>query len=190
MKNYRIILGSASPRRKELLACMGFDFEVKILQTEEIYPADLSQTGIAEYLACLKANAFLPNMLKNDLVICSDTTVICDNQLLGKPQDYQDAKRMLQLLSGKTHQVITGVCVQSIDQKWSFDVTTDVTFKVLTAAEIDYYIANFQPFDKAGAYGIQEWIGYTAVTNISGSYTSVMGLPTSQLYTLLKQIVM
>lgn len=188
MSNFELILGSASPRRKELLAGMGFTFEVRVLETEEVFPEHLPVNEIAHYLACLKATAFIPTLRESELVICADTTVICDNQLLGKPTDFEDACRMLHLLSGKTHEVVTGVCVQSTDQKWSFQVATKVTFKTLSQQEIEQYISNYQPYDKAGSYGIQEWIGYNAVTNISGSYTSVIGLPTAQLYELLCEI--
>ena len=181
--NYHIILASNSPRRRELLAGLGLDFEVKVLpDIDESYPSDLPAGEIAEYIAREKAQAYRNVMDDNDLVITADTVVIVDNEVLGKPVDADDARRMLRLLSNRTHQVITGVCLTTTKQQRHFSVSTDVTFKQLTDKEINHYIEVYRPFDKAGAYGIQEWIGYIGVTGINGSYFNVMGLPVQRIY--------
>lgn len=180
---FHIILASNSPRRRELLKGLGIDFEVKVLpDIAESYPADLPVAEIAEYIACEKAGAYRRMMNDDDLVITADTVVIVDDEVLGKPVDAGDARRMLRRLSGRTHQVTTGVCLTTRAAQRHFSVTTHVTFKPLTEAEIDYYIANYRPFDKAGAYGIQEWIGYIGVTGLEGSYFNVMGLPVQRIY--------
>ena len=183
LMNYHIILASNSPRRRELLAGLGLDFEVKVLpDIDESYPSDLPAGEIAEYIAREKAQAYRNVMDDNDLVITADTVVIVDNEVLGKPVDADDARRMLRLLSNRTHQVITGVCLTTTKQQHHFSVSTDVTFKQLTDKEINHYIEVYRPFDKAGAYGIQEWIGYIGVTGINGSYFNVMGLPVQRIY--------
>ena len=180
---FHIILASSSPRRRELLKGLGIDFYVKVLpDIAESYPADLPVAEIAEYIACEKADAYRRMMNDDDLVITADTVVIVDDEVLGKPVDADDARRMLRRLSGRTHQVTTGVCLTTRAAQRHFSVTTHVTFKPLTEAEIDYYIANYRPFDKAGAYGIQEWIGYIGVTGLEGSYFNVMGLPVQRIY--------
>ena len=182
-QKYHIILASNSPRRRELLKGLGIDFEVKVLpDIAESYPADLPASEIAEYIACEKADAYRLLMNDGDLVITADTIVIVDDEVLGKPADAADARRMLRRLGGKTHQVTTGVCLTTLTGQRHFSVTTHVTFKPLSDAEIDYYIANYHPFDKAGAYGIQEWIGYIGVTGLEGSYFNVMGLPVQRIY--------
>ncbi len=183
-----IVLASNSPRRRELLAGLGIEFEVRVLpDIDESYPADLPVMQIAEYIAHEKASAYLLTMKDNDLVITADTVVIIGNEVLGKPKDEEDAKRMLRLISGKTHQVVTGVCLTTTKQQRHFSVSTDVTFKDLPENEINYYITKYKPFDKAGAYGIQEWIGYVGVTSLNGSYFNVMGLPVQKLWEELKR---
>ena len=189
LKNYRIILASNSPRRRELLGGLGLDFEVRVLpDIDESYPSELAVDKIAEYIACTKAAAYRQVMSAGQLVITADTVVISGTEVLGKPTDAEDARRMLQLLSGRTHQVTTGVCLTTTTTQRHFSVTTDVTFKQLSDDEIDYYVDNYKPFDKAGAYGIQEWIGYIGVTDIKGSYFNVMGLPVQRIYTELTRI--
>ncbi|MBR1447764.1 MAG: septum formation protein Maf [Prevotella sp.] len=189
ISKYRVVLASNSPRRRELLGGLGVPFEVKVLpDIEENYPADLPVAQIAEYIAREKADAYRPVMADDDLIITADTIVVVDDQVLGKPADAADARRMLHLLSGRTHQVITGVCLTTTSAQRRFSVTTDVTFKMLTDEEIDYYIDRYQPFDKAGAYGIQEWIGYIGVTSLSGSYFNVMGLPVQRIYVELSRL--
>ncbi len=184
-----IILASNSPRRRELLAGLGISFEVKVLpDIEESYPDSLPVSEIAEYIAREKAAAYLPLMAADELVITADTVVIADDEVMGKPHDAADARRMLLKLSNRTHQVTTGVCLTTRTAQKCFSVTTDVTFKQLTDEEIDYYIANYKPFDKAGAYGIQEWIGYVGVTALHGSYFNVMGLPVQRIYSALKEV--
>ena len=183
-----IVLASNSPRRRELLAGLGIEFEARVLpDIDESYPADLPVMQIAEYIAHEKASAYLLTMKDNDLVITADTVVIIGNEVLGKPKDEEDAKRMLRLISGKTHQVVTGVCLTTTKQQRHFSVSTDVTFKNLPENEINYYITKYKPFDKAGAYGIQEWIGYVGVTSLNGSYFNVMGLPVQKLWEELKK---
>ena len=183
-----IVLASNSPRRRELLAGLGIEFEVRVLpDIDESYPADLPVMQIAEYIAHKKASAYLLTMKDNDLVITADTVVIIGNEVLGKPKDEEDAKRMLRLISGKTHQVVTGVCLTTTKQQRHFSVSTDVTFKDLPENEKNYYITKYKPFDKAGAYGIQEWIGYVGVTSLNGSYFNVMGLPVQKLWEELKR---
>jgi len=181
---YHIILASNSPRRRELLAGLGFNFEVKVLpDIKENYPTSLPVSEIAQYIAVEKAKAYLSMMTDNDLIITADTVVIVEDEVMGKPMDAEDAYRMLRKLSGKSHQVTTGVCLQTKSLQHSFSVTTHVTFKDLSDDEIWYYIEHYRPFDKAGAYGIQEWIGYIGVTGLEGSYFNVMGLPVQRIYT-------
>ena len=185
---YHIILASNSPRRRELLAGLGLDFQVKVLpDIAETYPADLPVAQIAEYIAAEKAEAYKAEMAANDLVITADTIVVVDDEVLGKPHDEADACRMLHKLSNRTHQVVTGVCMTTKQQQRRFSVVTDVTFKALTDQEIHHYITHYHPYDKAGAYGIQEWIGYIGVTSLRGSYFNVMGLPVQRIYTELKR---
>lgn len=184
----RIILASNSPRRRELLGGLDLDFEVKVLpDIDESYPDNLPAAEVAGYISREKAAPYRRLIGEGDLVITADTVVIVGDEVLGKPKDAEDARRMLQLISGRTHQVITGVCLLTIDKEHAFSVTTDVTFKQLSEDEITYYIEHYKPFDKAGAYGIQEWIGYVGVTSINGSYFNVMGLPVQRLWEEIKK---
>lgn len=183
VKGMKIILASHSPRRQELLAGLDLEFEVKVLpDIPEDYPTDIPTDKIAEFIAVEKAEPYLPLLQADELVITADTVVIVDSVVLGKPTDETDAKRMLQLISGRTHQVVTGVCLTTKDRQRHFSVLTDVTFKQLSPEEIDYYVQTYRPFDKAGAYGIQEWIGYVGVSSIRGSYFNVMGLPVQRIW--------
>ena len=185
---YKIILASNSPRRKELLAGLDLQFEVRVLQgIDESYPQDLPTLKIAEFISKKKADAYVQTMADDELVITADTVVILGDEVMGKPHDEADAKRMLGELSGRTHQVATGVTLSTKERQVSFSVVTDVTFKQLSADEIDYYVRTYKPFDKAGAYGIQEWIGYIGVTALKGSYFNVMGLPVQRIYEALKR---
>lgn len=177
LNDYHIILGSKSPRRKELLAHLIPNFEVRTKEIDEVYPAELSVYEVPEYLAKLKAAAFVDSLSDKEIIITSDTIVAMDNHIYGKPKDAADAARILQELSGKTHEVITGVCLQSKQKVECFRVSTKVRFKNLNRAEIDYYINTYQPFDKAGAYAIQEWIGMIGIEEIQGDYFNVVGLP-------------
>lgn len=186
MKSMKIILASQSPRRQQMLADLGLDFEIKTKEVEEVYPEHLEMETIPVFLAELKAKAFEVDLQDNELVITADTIVCVDDMVLGKPKDRADAVRMLQLLSGRSHRVISGVCLMQKNQKKSFATTTKVFFKKLTMSEIDFYIDNYKPFDKAGAYGIQEWIGYVGIERIDGSYYNVVGLPIQRLYEEIK----
>ena len=189
LKNYHIILASNSPRRRELLGGLGIPFEVRVLpDISETYPDTLAADETAEYIAVEKAAAYQAVMQPDDLVITADTVVISGDEVLGKPVDEADACRMLRLLSGRTHHVVTGVCLTTSRLQRSFSVKTDVTFKTLDDEEIDYYVNTYQPMDKAGAYGIQEWIGYIGVTGLQGSYFNVMGLPVQRIYEELKKL--
>lgn len=182
----RIILASNSPRRKELLSGLGIDFEVRVKKDiKESFPTDYPTHDIPQYLAMQKASAY--QIADDELLITADTMVIVDNKALGKPHNEAEARQMLQEISGRTHQVVTGVCIRTNQKEHSFSVTTDVTFKQLADGEISHYITTYKPFDKAGAYGIQEWIGYIGVTSIHGSYFNVMGLPVQRIYEELKK---
>lgn len=177
----KIILSSNSPRRKELLAGLDIPFEVKVLSgIDESYPEGLSVEEIPQYIAMEKAAAY--DIAEDEIVITADTVVVLGDAILGKPVDENDAKNMLRALSGNTHRVVTGVCITSADKQRKFSVVSEVTFKVLSDTEIDYYVNRYRPFDKAGAYGIQEWIGYVGVTSLKGSYFNVMGLPVQRIY--------
>ena len=188
MMKYNIILASNSPRRRELLAGLDLEFEVKVLDgIDESYP-DMSRQLVAQYIAGKKADAYLATLNESDLVITADTVVIVDNDILGKPNDEQEAKAMLRRISGRSHKVVTGVCLLTPDARREFSVSTDVTFKPLTDEEIDYYVEHYHPLDKAGAYGIQEWIGYVGVTALNGSYFNVMGFPVQRIYSELMKM--
>ena len=170
-----------------MLAGLGIPFEVRVIEDiDEHFPEQLPASETALYIAKRKAEAYRGQMADDELIITADTVVIVGDEILGKPADEADALRMLRLLSGRTHQVTTGVCLMTTKMQRSFDVTTDVTFKTLTDEEIMYYVNRYKPFDKAGAYGIQEWIGYIGVTGLHGSYYNVMGLPVQRIYTELQ----
>ena len=187
-RDYHIILASNSPRRKELLAGIDVNFDVRVIRDiDESYPASLPTKDIAEYISRKKAAVYRQQMAADELIITADTIVVLDSEVMGKPHDEADASRMLHELSGRTHQVITGVTLTTIDRQRSFSVETDVTFKSLTDEEINYYIQHYKPYDKAGAYGIQEWIGHIGVTALKGSYFNVMGLPVQRIYEALRQ---
>lgn len=183
LRKYKILLGSKSPRRRELLSDLRIPFTVITLGAQdESYPKDLPVLDVPQYLSAQKAQAFSAILKPDELLITADTLVICEDKILGKPADHKEAFEMLSMLSGKTHKVVTGVAITTTEKKVTFSVSTDVTFSSLTPDEINYYIDTFAPFDKAGAYGIQEWIGCIAVERIEGSFYNVMGLPVHQLY--------
>lgn len=186
MSNIQLILGSKSPRRQALIQELGFPVEIRTKEVEEIYPESLVPTDVPEYLAKLKAAPLVDQLLEHEVLVTSDTIVILNNEVLGKPKDANDAKEMLSRLSGNTHTVITGVCLTSNEKQLSFSSHTKVFFSELSSEEIDHYIEKHQPFDKAGSYGIQEWIGYIGVSKIEGCYYNVMGLPLHDLYASLK----
>ena len=180
LTNKKIILASKSPRRQELLKGLGLSFKIKTKEINEDFPNSIDNSDVAAFLAKKKAESFA---LSNDaIIITSDTTVLLTNRILNKPQNTEEALRMLQRLSGKTHEVCTGVCIKSIEKEIIFSEFTSVTFKLLSLDEIEYYIKHFQPYDNAGSYGIQEWIGFIGVEKIEGCYYNVMGLPISKLY--------
>lgn len=177
-----IVLASKSPRRQQLLKDLGVDFTIILKEVEEVYPPELKKEEVPLFLSKLKADAFKPDLKENQLVITSDTIVCLEDRIIGKPTDRDDAFNMLSDLSGKMHEVITAVTLTSLEKQVSFFVVTKVYFKTLSNFEIDYYINNYKPFDKAGSYGIQEWIGYIGIEKIVGSYFNVMGLPVKELY--------
>ena len=188
MMKYKIILASNSPRRKELLAGLDVQFEVRIIPgIDESYPETLPTMEIAEYIAQKKAKAYRETMADDELIITADTIVVLDDKVLGKPKDAEEARCMLHALSGKTHQVVTGVVLTTKELQKHFSVVSNVTFKALSDNEIDYYVDTYKPMDKAGAYGIQEWIGYVGVTRLEGSYFNVMGLPVQRIYEAMKE---
>ncbi len=183
LQQYQILLASLSPRRRELLAGLGLTFRsVAIPDVDESYPDTLQDEDIPKHIARNKADAYRPLMQPDTLLITADTVVLLNGKVYGKPADEAEAKQMLSELSGKTHQVITGVCLRTIQKEVCFAVTTDVRFATLSACEIEYYVSHYRPLDKAGSYGVQEWIGYIGVEHISGSYYNVMGLPVQRLY--------
>ncbi len=181
---YKIILGSQSPRRRELMKMLDIPFESRSLNVDEIFPYDLQEEEIAEYLAEKKSFGY--SLKENELLITVDTIVWINQQVFNKPKDVEDAKRMLRMLSNNVHSVFTGVCLRTFNNKVVFSDETKVYFKKLTEEEIDYYVRHYQPFDKAGAYGVQEWIGAVVISKIEGSYFNVMGLPVHLLYQHLK----
>ena len=188
LQKYEILLASNSPRRRELLAGLDIEHRVTALpEVDESYPATLSGEEIPLYISQEKAAAYRNQMKENTLLITADTIVWLDGRVYGKPHDLADAKAMLRALSGKTHTVITGVTLTSMQKQVSFAVSTEVDFAPLDDREIDYYVDRYRPLDKAGAYGVQEWIGYIGVTGLHGSYYNVMGLPIQRLYTELKK---
>ena len=187
LNKYNIILASKSPRRQELLRGMGVKFTILTKETPENFPSEMPLDKVPQFLSQQKSKAFDENELpENYLIITSDTVVIAENEILGKPKDRDDALRMLALLSGKTHHVVTGVTVRTAKKVKTFGVKSKVTFAALDAEEMAYYVDNYRPYDKAGAYGIQEWIGYVGISGLNGSFYNVMGLPTRRLYQVLK----
>ncbi len=182
LPKYNYILASKSPRRQELIHDLGIDFRVEIRDVEENFPIELYREEIPVFLAELKAKPFKGTLSENDLLITADTIVWLDGEVFGKPTDREDAFRILKKLSGKEHQVISGVCLTGYKKQKSFWSVSNVSFRELSDKEIYFYIDEFKPYDKAGAYGIQEWIGYIGITHIEGSFFNVMGLPVQQLY--------
>jgi len=189
LKNYKIILGSNSPRRKEILTSMGISFSINAANIDEKVPKDISAYNYAEFLAIQKCDYLRPNLKTNEILITADTTVLIDNQILNKPNNIIEAGIMLKKISGNSHSVITGVCISSTNKKITFTCETEVKFKKLSNQEIEFYINKYQPLDKAGSYGIQEWIGLIGVEEIKGSYTNVVGLPSSKLYNELNKFI-
>ncbi len=182
LESYTIILASGSPRRQQFLKDLNIDFVVQTKNVKEVYPKYLHGKEITNFLAELKANPFLDDLKRNEVLITADTIVRFNGKVLGKPIDENDAKAMLSELSGQAHEVITSVCIQTIEKKILIDDSTDVYFKELTDDEINFYVENYKPFDKAGSYGIQEWLGYIGVEKIVGSYFNVMGFPVHKFY--------
>ncbi|WP_300704487.1 Maf-like protein [Bacteroides sp.] len=183
LKKYKVILASNSPRRKELLAGLGVEYEVRTLpDVDESYPETLQGADIPLFIAKEKADAYQAMIQSDELMITADTIVWLDGKVLGKPKDREDALQMLRDMSGRTHEVFTGVCITTTEWQRSFTTQTEVRFSKLSEEEIIYYVDKYQPMDKAGAYGVQEWIGFIGVENISGSYYNIMGLPVQRLY--------
>jgi len=187
LANKRIILSSKSPRRQELLKGLDIDFEIEVRPVDEIYPDDLQAEKVPEFLSKLKASTFDGDLDENDILITSDTIVILGSEILEKPKSEEEAKQMIRKMAGNTHTVVTGVALTSSNKQEVFSDHTKVTFGQLTDEEIEYYINKYQPFDKAGSYGVQEWIGYVAIDQLEGSYYNVMGLPVHKLYKSLKK---
>jgi septum formation protein len=188
LKKYHIILASGSPRRQQFLKDLDLDFEIRLKEVEEVYPENLQAVEITNYLATLKAKAFEGELKDHELLITSDTIVWLHNKALGKPKDYQDAYAILKSLSNTTHEVITSVCFKTHVKTETIAEVTQVTFKNLSDEAIKYYLDNYKPYDKAGAYGIQEWIGLIGISRIEGSYTNVVGLPTEKVYHYLNNL--
>lgn len=188
LKKYKVILASNSPRRKELLSGLGLEYEVKVMPgIDETYPDTLPTEEVPVYIAREKAEAYRKSIAEDELIITADTVVCIDGEVLGKPADEAEAYAMLRKLAGRTHLVITGVCLTTVQFQKSFAAVTEVTFDQLTDEEISFYVEKYRPFDKAGAYGVQEWIGYVGVTGMNGSFYNVMGLPVQRLYQELKK---
>ena len=189
LEKYNLILASASPRRRQLLSECGLTFTLADkFECDETFDTSMPCNQVAEYLSTLKSNAYPKSLEANDILLTADTVVIADNRILGKPADRAEAVAMLTMLSGKSHSVITGVTIRTAERTHSFSVESIVNFRQITTEEIDYYIDTYKPFDKAGAYGIQEWIGYVAIESIEGSFFNVMGLPVQRLYVELSKI--
>ncbi len=183
LKEFHIILASESPRRQFLLKELGLEFEVQATNVDEVYPENLTPSEVAVYLANLKADSFdLNKEPEHSIIITADTIVYINGEILGKPGNREEAIEMLEKLSNRRHEVITAVCLKSRNKRKTFHVFSSVYFKQLSTAEIDFYIENFHPYDKAGAYGVQEWIGYIAISRIEGSFFNIMGLPVKELY--------
>lgn len=189
IQHYKIVLASNSPRRRELLSGLNLEYTVRVLpDINESYPDTLKGEEIPMYISREKAEAYRNSMAEDELIITADTVVCINEKVLGKPRTQEEAKEMLRELSGKTHQVITGVCLMTCGLQRTFSATTQVTFDVLTEDEIEFYVEKFRPLDKAGAYGVQEWIGFVGVSRLEGSYFNVMGLPVQRLYQELKKL--
>jgi septum formation protein len=188
LQNYHLVLASSSPRRQQFFKDLDLDFEIRLKEIEEIYPPELKAEEITNYLAKLKANAFEGELKANEILITSDTIVWHNNKALGKPKDEQDAFTILKSLSNATHEVITSVCFKTNNHSKLLHEITKVTFNEISDEAIRYYIENYKPFDKAGAYGIQEWIGFIGVSKIEGSYANVMGMPTDKVYEYLNNL--
>lgn len=189
LANYSLILASKSPRREMLLRGMDLPFTVEVREVEETYPKTMPLHEVPLFLARKKAEPFLKTLKENELVLTCDTVVILENELLGKPQNMEDAVHILKKLASHTHEVVSGVCLTSIAGQKTATVCSKVTFGKLSEEEIRYYLEKYQPFDKAGAYGIQEWIGYVGIEKIDGSYSNIVGLPTAVVYRLLEEVL-
>jgi septum formation protein len=188
LEKYKLILASGSPRRQQFFKDLDLDFEIRLKEIEEVYPPELKASAITDYLAELKANAFEGELQPNEILITSDTIVWHNNKALGKPKDPQDAFEILKSLSNTTHDVITSVCFKTASETTVLNELTKVTFNELSDEAIYYYLENYKPYDKAGAYGIQEWIGFIGVSKIEGSYANVMGMPTDKVYEYLSKL--
>ncbi len=188
MIDRKIILASKSPRRKYLLEQGGFEVEVRTFDVEEVYPDDLDVRLVPQYLAELKIQPVVTNLKSGEILLAADTIVLFENEILGKPKDKEQAKDFIRRMSDSSHDVITGVCIKTLASQNIFSVTSKVLFSSFTEAEIDYYVDNFNPYDKAGAYGIQDWIGWTKIKFIEGSYSNIMGLPMHEVYEGVNQI--
>lgn len=188
IKNYKLILASASPRRQQLMKDAGFTFEVRLKKIAEDYPKDIPIEKVPEYLSKVKAEAFQEELKPDEVLVTADTVVCIHDKILGKPANRAEAIRMLQELSGNRHLVVTGVSVTTCTKQLSFSALTNVFFKTLSTEEVEYYVDVYKPFDKAGAYGIQEWIGYIGIERIEGSFYNVMGLPVQKLYETLRML--
>ena len=190
LKNHKILLASKSPRRSELLTQAGISFEIYSMDVEELYPKELDIYSVPEFLAKLKADASL-EVLNTDfeIIISADSVVICNEEIIGKPKDYDDAKTIIAKLSNNWHTVVTGVCIKSVSKEVVFSERAEVLFYPLSSAEINYYVETFKPLDKAGAYGIQDWIGLCKVKEIKGNFSNIMGLPMSKLYHELERFI-
>ncbi len=190
LKNHRLILASQSPRRRQLLSDCGLEYELaERYEVEEVFPATMEADEVPVYLSRLKSEGYPAELAENDILLTADTVVIVDNQILGKPADEAEARAMLRTLSGRVHRVTTGVTLRSKSRVKSFAVQSDVYFRELTDEEIDYYVVRYRPMDKAGSYGIQEWIGYVGIERIDGSFYNVMGLPVQRVYAALGEFV-
>lgn len=189
LKGYRLILGSASERRKQFFKDLGLEFQVLVKEIDETFPEELKSFNITNYIAQKKAKAFEGSLQENEIVVTSDTLVLIEDEVLGKPKTEQEAKNMLKKLSGNVHCVITSVCIKSNYKESLFYDITKVYFRDLSEEEIDYYIKNYKPYDKAGSYAIQEWIGHIGIVKIEGSYNNVVGFPTEKFYQELKNFI-
>ncbi|MCK4561382.1 MAG: septum formation protein Maf [Flavobacteriaceae bacterium] len=182
LKNKHIILASGSPRRQHFLKELGLDFEIRLKEIDEVYPSKLKRFEITDFLSKLKAKPFIKDLKENDILITADTIVWLENKAIGKPKNLEDAKIMLSNLSGKTHEVISSISITTKNKQITFNDSTLVTFDILNNKEIEYYISKYKPYDKAGSYGIQEWIGYIGIKKIEGNYFNVMGFPINKFY--------